>query len=78
MSIPRWCSRRISRPYHPSNRRLGFIASHCILQLLAVGLQVRSLRRAGEVRAMLKQGSAEAANHLSFFAANLEKDVGWP
>ncbi len=37
----------------------GFIASHCILQLLAAGHRVRttvrSLKREGEVRAMLKE-----------------------
>ncbi len=38
----------------------GFIGSHCILQLLAAGHQVRttvrSLKREGDVRAMLKEG----------------------
>jgi nucleoside-diphosphate-sugar epimerase len=60
----------------------GFIGSHCILQLLAAGHQVRttvrSLRREGEVRAMLKQGGAEARDRLSFVAADLENDAGWP
>lgn len=41
----------------------GFIGSHCILQLLAAGYKVRttvrSLKREGDVRAMLKQGGAE-------------------
>jgi nucleoside-diphosphate-sugar epimerase len=59
----------------------GFIASHCILQLLAAGHQVRttvrSLTREGEVRAMLKEGGAEPGDRLSFFAADLEKDPGW-
>ena len=59
----------------------GFIASHCILQLLGAGHQVRttvrSLRREAEVRAMLKQGGAEPNGRLSFIAADLESDTGW-
>jgi nucleoside-diphosphate-sugar epimerase len=58
----------------------GFIASHTLLQLLAAGHEVRttvrSLEREGGVRAMLKQGGADAA-HLTFFAADLEQDHGW-
>ena len=60
----------------------GFIGSHCILQLLAAGHQVRttvrSLKREGDVRALLKEGGAEPGGRLSFFAADLEKDAGWP
>jgi nucleoside-diphosphate-sugar epimerase len=60
----------------------GFIGSHCILQLLAAGHQVRttvrSLKREGEVRALLKAGGAEPGDRLSFFAADLENDRGWP
>jgi nucleoside-diphosphate-sugar epimerase len=60
----------------------GFIGSHCILQLLAAGHKVRttvrSLKREGDVRAMLKEGGAEPGNRLSFIAADLEKDAGWP
>jgi nucleoside-diphosphate-sugar epimerase len=60
----------------------GFIGSHCILQLLAGGHQVRttvrSLKREADVRALLKQGGAEPGDRLSFFAADLEKDAGWP
>ncbi len=59
----------------------GFIGSHCILQLLAAGHQVRttvrSLTREGDVRALLKAGGADAGDRLSFFAADLEKDAGW-
>ena len=59
----------------------GFIASHCILQLLAAGHRVRttlrSLKREGEVRAMLKEGGAEPGDRLSFVAADLEYDAGW-
>ena len=60
----------------------GFIGSHCILQLLAAGHQVRttvrSLKREGDVRAMLKEGGAEPGDRLSFVAADLESDAGWP
>jgi nucleoside-diphosphate-sugar epimerase len=59
----------------------GFIGSHCILQLLAAGHQVRttvrSLKREENVRAMLKVGGAEPGDRLSFFAADLESDAGW-
>lgn len=59
----------------------GFIASHCILQLLAAGHQVRTtvrnLAREADVRAMLKQGGAGPADTLQFFAADLETDAGW-
>jgi nucleoside-diphosphate-sugar epimerase len=60
----------------------GFIGSHCILQLLAAGHQVRTtvrnLTREGDVRAMLKTGGAEPGDRLSFVAADLERDPGWP
>jgi nucleoside-diphosphate-sugar epimerase len=60
----------------------GFIGSHCILQLLAAGHQVRTtvrnLSREKDVRALLKQGGAEPGDRLTFFAADLEKDAGWP
>ncbi len=60
----------------------GFIGSHCILQLLTAGHQVRTtvrnLKREADGRAMLKQGGAEPGDRLSFFAADLEKDAGWP
>jgi nucleoside-diphosphate-sugar epimerase len=59
----------------------GFIGTHCILQLLAAGHQVRTtirnLKREGDVRAMLKVGGAEPRNRLSFFAADLENGAGW-
>ena len=59
----------------------GFIGSHCILQLLGAGHQVRttvrSLSREAEVRALLKQAGAEPGDRLSFFAADLENDAGW-
>ena len=60
----------------------GFIGTHTILQLLAAGHQVRTtvrnLKREGDVRAMLKQGGADPGNQLSFVAADLEQDAGWP
>lgn len=59
----------------------GFVGSHCILQLLAAGHEVRtsvrSLKRADDVRAMLKIGGAEPGDKLRFFAADLESDAGW-
>jgi nucleoside-diphosphate-sugar epimerase len=59
----------------------GFIGSHCILRLLAAGYRVRttvrSLKREGDVRAMLEQGGANPGDRLSFVAADLEKDAGW-
>lgn len=60
----------------------GFVASHAILQLLAaeheVCTTVRNLKKEDDVRAMLKAGGAEPGSRLSFFAADLEKDTGWP
>src|SRR6516225_6190541 len=60
----------------------GFVGSHCILKLLAASHQVRAtvrnLEREPSVRAMLKQGGADAENRLTFVAANLENDAGWP
>jgi nucleoside-diphosphate-sugar epimerase len=59
----------------------GFIGSHCIVQLLTAGHQVRTtvraLRREGDVRALLKQAGAERGDRLSFVAADLENDAGW-
>ena len=60
----------------------GFIGSHSIPQLLTAGHQVRttvrSLKREGDVRAMLKQGGVVPGSRLSFVAADLESDAGWP
>jgi nucleoside-diphosphate-sugar epimerase len=60
----------------------GFIGSHCLLQLLAAGHEVRTtvrnLKREPEVRALLKAGGTDAGSRLTFFAADLEKDAGWP
>jgi nucleoside-diphosphate-sugar epimerase len=60
----------------------GFIGAHCILQLLQAGYRVRttvrSLARESDVRAMLKEGGAEPGEALSFAAADLTSDAGWP
>jgi nucleoside-diphosphate-sugar epimerase len=59
----------------------GFIGSHCILALLTAGHEVRttvrSLKRVGDVRALLQEVGMEAGERLSFVAADLEKDPGW-
>ena len=59
----------------------GFIGSHCICCLLAAGhsvrTTVRSLKREGDVRAMLGEGGVEAGERLGCFAADLEKEEGW-
>ena len=59
----------------------GFIAAHCILQLLEAGFEVRTtvrdLKRQADVRAMLKVGGRDIEDRLSFFAADLERDAGW-
>lgn len=60
----------------------GFIGAHCILQLLGAGFRVRatlrSLEREATLRAMLKAGGAEQGEALSFVAADLISDAGWP
>jgi dihydroflavonol-4-reductase len=59
----------------------GFVGSHIILQLLAAGhdvrTTVRSLKREAEVRTTLTGAGAAPDGRLSFFAADLERDVGW-
>ncbi|PYX47551.1 MAG: epimerase [Acidobacteria bacterium] len=59
----------------------GFVGAHCILQLLAAGYRVRttvrSLKREGDVRAMLNEGGAQPGDRLSFTVADLEEDAGW-
>jgi len=59
----------------------GFIAVHCILQLLNTGYRVRatlrSLDRAAAVRAMLREGGVEAGERLSFIQADLSADANW-
>jgi nucleoside-diphosphate-sugar epimerase len=59
----------------------GFVGSHCILQALAAGHQVRTtvrnLNREEDVRTMLEIGGAKPGERLSFIAADLENDAGW-
>lgn len=59
----------------------GFIGSHCILQLLAAGhdvrTTVRSLDREADVRALLAAGGSEPGDRLSFNVADLDNDDGW-
>lgn len=58
----------------------GFVGAHCILQLLDAGYTVRttvrSLDREPAVRAML--GASGSTDALSFVAADLMSDSGWP
>src|SRR5277367_5933926 len=60
----------------------GFIGAHCILQLLNAGYRVRttvrSLEREADVRATLETGGADPGGELSFAAADLMYDPGWP
>ncbi len=59
----------------------GFIAGHCILQLLAAGHVVRATlrntRREAEVRSTLHAAGALALEQLSFVQADLNADAGW-
>jgi nucleoside-diphosphate-sugar epimerase len=60
----------------------GFIGSHCILELLSAGHEVRTtvrnLSREGDVRTMLNAGGATPDRRVSFVAADLMADAGWP
>jgi nucleoside-diphosphate-sugar epimerase len=59
----------------------GFIGSHCVLQLLAAGHEVRTtvrnLSREGEVREMLRLGGEDVGDRLRFYAVDLLNDAGW-
>ncbi len=59
----------------------GFIAQHCILQLLPAGHEVRTTvrnpARETEVRGALGRAGAGGLDRLSFAAADLERDDGW-
>jgi len=59
----------------------GFIAGHCILQLLEQGYlvraTVRSLQREPAVRSVLADAGMVNGNALSFAAADLTDDAGW-
>lgn len=60
----------------------GFIAGHCILQLLEQGHLVRatlrSLEKQAVVRSVLEDAGMTRNNNLSFVAADLMSDNGWP
>jgi nucleoside-diphosphate-sugar epimerase len=60
----------------------GFIAAHCILQLLDRGYRVRttvrSLDREPSVRTTLKSAGSDPGDRLAFTAADLMSDQGWP
>lgn len=60
----------------------GFIAGHCVLQLLEQGYQVRTtvrdLTREPAVRAVLGAAGMGHADALSFVAADLTRDDDWP
>jgi len=59
----------------------GFVATHCIDQLLRAGYSVRatirSLTREADVRSMLKAAGAPRPEAVSFVAADLGADEGW-
>jgi nucleoside-diphosphate-sugar epimerase len=59
----------------------GFIAGHCILQLLErdhqVRTTIRSLAKEAAVRAVLEDAGIVRAANLSFFAADLMSEEGW-
>lgn len=59
----------------------GFIAGHCILQLLAQGHSVRttirSLAKEDAARAVLNEAGMADGSNLSFVAADLLNDAGW-
>lgn len=59
----------------------GFIAGHCILQLLAAGHEVRttvrSSQRESSVRSVLADAGMVEGDRLSFAAADLTRDDGW-
>jgi len=58
----------------------GFIATHCIIQLLEKGYHVRgtlrSMKRADDIRRIIGQHTGKVAN-LTFVEADLTKDAGW-
>lgn len=59
----------------------GFIAGHCILQLLTAGRPVRATARsassAQKARALLEEAGAEHLDLLEFVTADLTSDAGW-
>lgn len=59
----------------------GFIAAHCIIQLLKSGYNVRttvrSLGRVDNVKEMIRKGGVDPGDNLSFVEADLTADKGW-
>lgn len=59
----------------------GFIAGHCILQLLDSGYEVRatirSLAKEAAARAVLTEAGMRDGDRLTFVAADLLRDDGW-
>lgn len=59
----------------------GFLGSHCIVQLLQAGhdvrATVRSASRASVVRDMVRQGGADPDTRLDIVVADLGADAGW-
>ncbi|GGG92797.1 SDR family oxidoreductase [Pedobacter zeae] len=59
----------------------GFIAVHCILQLLTAGYRVRTtlrdLNRETTVRSMLHEAGVEAGERLMFIQTDLSGDANW-
>jgi nucleoside-diphosphate-sugar epimerase len=59
----------------------GFVGSHCILQLLQKGYNVkttlRSLNRKQEVIDMMKSGGITSFDNIEFIEADLTKDDNW-
>jgi dihydroflavonol-4-reductase len=60
----------------------GFVGAHCIVKLLQAGYDVRtsvrSLTREHDVRKMVKAAGIEPDDRLTFTAADLSFDEGWP
>ena len=60
----------------------GFLGAHCIARLLEDGYRVRttlrSLDKEPDVLALLRRSGAEPDGRLTFAAANLTDDAGWP
>jgi nucleoside-diphosphate-sugar epimerase len=59
----------------------GFVGSHCVLQLLQKGYNVRttlrSIKRKNEVIDMLKTGGITSFDNLEFIETDLTKDANW-
>src|ERR1700693_1014557 len=59
----------------------GYVGSHCVLQLLQKGYNVkttlRSMKRKNEVIEMLKTGGITSFDNLAFIETDLTKDTNW-